>query len=268
MISETQFSGASATLATPSLPMSRFVGDLSSLLCFLQTLLFCRAWSVMQNILVYFSKTMTMRTCLIERGKKVAMNSFTGSITYNWPVQKDGGFSKGGKKYFQCSQKCPNCFQCVTIDWRCQTAKILFAFQRLPSPTKSAHIARWRSANKSIPSRNPKPHHSIPRFSKVFKGDESLGLYTSGHGDFHMEEPMLFSGRSRQFSLTFDIQYLTWPRGQFLTIEILWICPFLKFWSLPWFFSSARETAIIPTPRCIGTAGKIFHRHFTVCVTK
>ena len=46
-------------------------------------------------------------------------------------------------------------------------------------------------------------------FSKVFKGDESLGLYTYGHGDFHMEEPMLFSGRSRQFSLTFDIQYLT-----------------------------------------------------------
>ena len=62
----------------------------------------------------------------------------------------------------------------------------------------------------SLPQSHPPSHshHSIPRFSKVFKGDESLGLYTSGHGDFHMEEPMLFSGRSRQFSLTFDKQYL------------------------------------------------------------
>ena len=152
------------------------------------------------------------------------MDSFTGSITYNWPVQKDGGSSKGGKKYFRREKSnvlksIQIAVKCVTIDWRCQTAKILFAFQRPPSPTKSVHIVRWRSANKNIPYRNPKPPPLLPItkpflpqtpiwFSKVFKGDESLGLYTSGHGDFHMEEPMLFSGRSRQFSLTFDIQYL------------------------------------------------------------
>ena len=36
-----------------------------------------------------------------EKGKKIAINTFTGSITYNWPVPKDGGSSKGGKKYFR-----------------------------------------------------------------------------------------------------------------------------------------------------------------------
>ena len=57
-----------------------------------------------------------MKICLIERGKKLAMHSFAGPITYYWPVQEDGGFSKGGKRYFQCSQTCLNCFQYVTID--------------------------------------------------------------------------------------------------------------------------------------------------------
>jgi len=42
----------------------------------------------------------------------------------------------------------------------------------------------------------PSESYKVCPYCQVFKGDESLGLYTSGHGDFHMEEPMLFSGSS------------------------------------------------------------------------
>ena len=169
------------------------------------------------------------------------MTSFTGSVTNNRPVQKDGGSSKGGKKYFQFSQKCPNRFQCVTIDWRCQTAKILFAFQRPPSPTKSAHTARWRSANKNILSRNPNPPNTYYRAILTIPFLDFLRCSKEMKVSACIHMAMVISTWKNQCSsvggLVNSVWLLIyntwqWPRGQILATEILWISPFLKFLSL------------------------------------
>ena len=174
------------------------------------------------------------------------MTSFTGSVTNNRPVQKDGGSSKGGKKYFlreksNVLKSIQIAVKCVTIDWRCQTAKILFAFQRPPSPTKSAHTARWRSANKNILSRNPNPPNTYYRailtiaFLDFLRCSKEMKVSACIHLAM-----VIFTWRNQCSSVgglvnsVWLLIYNTWqwPPGQILATEILWISPFLKFLSL------------------------------------